>query len=1356
MDSKNRNLFVIILLLKSCTYCSCQQSQSQCEKGWFGERCQFMCHCLDHSKCDRRDGACSKGCDPQWFGPGCQYDKSEFSITGGSGSGLNWLTDNNDRTCNDGKVESIIVTLETPQPLSWVRIISDTGKEHHDQFQLSYQITTPCNSPRIRKSGEKILDILCSSRGLVNHVTLTGKVVKGLCSINISGERKSWTIDSESGSDVSWITDDDDKTCNNGNMQSITVNLHKPLRISWVSVTVRNAEHMNQFQLSYTASFQRFTPCNNHRSARVDDKTVDISCPTSDVVSHVRLSGIIVRGLCSFYVSGGRNVALKQSASQSTTFDDNKYRVTWSADKAVDGNPGIPDDIDSLRSTCSHTNPGSRDAFWRLAFSDPVEINKLMIYNRREPSRGDCCEHRLVNFTIQAFSNSGSSQAVYSYTDPGGPAQQVYTVVLSPHIDVPVGRIRFDVLGNKDKQGILALCEVYVFGEVVCPSGKFGRECKRDCNCANQTEACFVSTGGCPSGCAAGYTGEGCYTRCTKGKYGFRCAETCSAFCTHVNSCDSVSGSCHGGCQPGYQAPLCKDKCPIGRYGSGCLQSCSENCAGQDNPCHYVDGTCTQGCDPGYQGSRCQKNCTKGTYGFGCAETCSAFCAHTNSCDSVDGECMGGCQTGYQAPLCKDTLKTSADISQDRKAGLVVLGVAAPVLAIIVIVAIIRFYRRRNRPEAEAAVSKNIVGSVSGAGAMTFSRVVDSTSEPQNTLERAAVLNVDVAGAKEDNEDELYEDDDNEEQERLYANLPAEDSAVAVEKLKAYLHQHSTDSYLNDQFKSIPMNFERDRTQGCLAHNIKKNRYKNIIPYDATRVLLHSKDPKIFSDYINASYIRSFTERETIIASQGPSDDIVDDFLRMLWEQRVDRVVMLTNLVEENKKKCSMYWPNGKEQIFGMITVQLLTTRVYAEYIIRDLRLCLGKETREVTHFHFIAWPDKSVPENPWSLVDFYHRVMAKPGAGPVLVHCSAGVGRTGTFIALCNVLKEAEATGKMDFRSTLYKLRQDRMHMIQSIAQYIFLHKAALIGQLTSGTTTNVQDIPAKFRSLEGRENSGKSYQKEYDDLVMVCEEDTIMLKDGRDKPDKAMSDKTKNRLKNILPNTVFRPELRAESASEDTYINAVFVPSLKQNSQDILTQLPLPTTVTDFWRLVTQFNVGLVVAFDVDCGKTDETIGHFLPDNDAYSLMSGRFEIRSKTLSESCAVKQLSLIVQEKGMQGPSTSSEQHNLTCLLCKTITLDPESVLELVQKIQACRPRESYKTVYMCRNGADHCGLVCIQSILLDRLKVDQCLAVPLVVGAVKAIRPQVIPTLDQYICLYRVLKLQHEMSNVYGNVQDVR
>ncbi|GFO17522.1 fucolectin-related protein [Plakobranchus ocellatus] len=309
--------------------------------------------------------------------------------------------------------------------------------------------------------------------------------------------------------DLSRLNDNNDKTCNDENVQSITVALDTPHALSWVRVIVRNSANLDQFELIYrTNDSHAFTPCDNLRSARVDDRTLDISCPTSNVVSRVTLSGNVVKGLCSLYISGGRNVALQQSTQQSTVLDN------WRASHAVDGHIDIPDDVQSQMSTCSHTKPGL-DGWWRVTFSNKVEINRLIIHNRRDPGRSDCCESRLKNFTVDISSNSGAS--VFKYTDPGQQVKDVYTVTPSKKIIVSSGTVRIEVLKNT-KNKLVTLCEVYVYGDVICESGefkpkKFGRQCERDCNCADQTEACFVSTGGCPSGCAAGYIGEDCHTR---------------------------------------------------------------------------------------------------------------------------------------------------------------------------------------------------------------------------------------------------------------------------------------------------------------------------------------------------------------------------------------------------------------------------------------------------------------------------------------------------------------------------------------------------------------------------------------------------------------------------------------------------------------------------------------------------------------------------------------------------------------------------------------------------------------------------------------------------------------------------
>ncbi|KAK3793806.1 hypothetical protein RRG08_062527 [Elysia crispata] len=191
---------------------------------------------------------------------------------------------------------------------------------------------------------------------------------------------------------------------------------------------------------------------------------------------------------------------------------------------------------------------------------------------------------------------------LYSYTDSGGAGQDSYTVVPSSRISFPVSLVRFVTAHNTN---ILALCEVFVFGETNCPAGQFGLRCERQCNCANNGN-CFVHSGGCPSGCAIGYTGEDC-SECEAGRYGADCSLSCSSTCGGDNSCDRADGACSQGCDPGYTGTICATQCVAGKYGAGCSETCSVHCAGPGDPCNHVNGHCDNGCEAGYRRNKCDR-----------------------------------------------------------------------------------------------------------------------------------------------------------------------------------------------------------------------------------------------------------------------------------------------------------------------------------------------------------------------------------------------------------------------------------------------------------------------------------------------------------------------------------------------------------------------------------------------------------------------------------------------------------------------------------------------------------------------------------------------------------------------------
>uniref|UniRef100_A0A2C9LLG6 protein-tyrosine-phosphatase n=1 Tax=Biomphalaria glabrata TaxID=6526 RepID=A0A2C9LLG6_BIOGL len=256
-------------------------------------------------------------------------------------------------------------------------------------------------------------------------------------------------------------------------------------------------------------------------------------------------------------------------------------------------------------------------------------------------------------------------------------------------------------------------------------------------------------------------------------------------------------------------------------------------------------------------------------------------------------------------------------------------------------------------------------------------------------------------------------------------------TSISVKDLGLYIYTHNS-KFFQDEFKRIPEPANVTYKVGLSKQNNRKNRYKDIIPYDHSRVHLQAlNEPE--DDYINASYVRDHQNRHKYIATQGPNFVSLNDFIRMLWEQKVEQVVMLTHLDEYSKEKCEQYWPTSGTKEYGTIEVRLTHTKNFTNYIVRYLELVKDQEAHKVTQYHYISWPDHGVPSSPWALVEFEQRVSALKTSTPLVVHCSAGVGRTGTFIALLNIMQQAEQTGQVDIFSTVVKLRQDRLLMVQT-----------------------------------------------------------------------------------------------------------------------------------------------------------------------------------------------------------------------------------------------------------------------------------------------------------------------------------
>ncbi|XP_019489479.1 PREDICTED: phosphatidylinositol phosphatase PTPRQ, partial [Hipposideros armiger] len=253
-----------------------------------------------------------------------------------------------------------------------------------------------------------------------------------------------------------------------------------------------------------------------------------------------------------------------------------------------------------------------------------------------------------------------------------------------------------------------------------------------------------------------------------------------------------------------------------------------------------------------------------------------------------------------------------------------------------------------------------------------------------------------------------------------------------------------------EEFSELPK-FLQDlsSTDADLPWNRAKNRFPNIKPYNNNRVKLIADASIPGSDYINASYVSGYLCPNEFIATQGPLPGTVGDFWRMVWETRTKTLVMLTQCFEKGRIRCHQYWPedNKPVTVFGDIVITKLMEDVQIDWTIRDLKIERHGDCMTVRQCNFTAWPEHGVPENSTPLVHFVKLVRASRAhdTTPMIVHCSAGVGRTGVFIALDHLTQHINDHDFVDIYGLVAELRSERMCMVQNLAQYIFLHQCIL-----------------------------------------------------------------------------------------------------------------------------------------------------------------------------------------------------------------------------------------------------------------------------------------------------------------------
>uniref|UniRef100_A0A4W4GX10 protein-tyrosine-phosphatase n=1 Tax=Electrophorus electricus TaxID=8005 RepID=A0A4W4GX10_ELEEL len=522
--------------------------------------------------------------------------------------------------------------------------------------------------------------------------------------------------------------------------------------------------------------------------------------------------------------------------------------------------------------------------------------------------------------------------------------------------------------------------------------------------------------------------------------------------------------------------------------------------------------------------------------------------------------------------------------------------------------------------------------------------------------------------------------------------------------------------------------------------NRMKNRYGNIIAYDHSRVRLQSLEGEQSSDYINANYVDGYHRPNHYIATQGPMQETVVDFWRMVWQENTATIVMVTNLVEVGRVKCCKYWPDDTE-IYRDVKVTLIETQLLSEYVIRTFAVEKrgAHEIREIQQFHFTGWPDHGVPYHATGLLGFIRRVKAKSptSAGPIVVHCSAGAGRTGCFIVIDIMLDMAEREGVVDIYNCVRELRSRRVNMVQTEEQYVFIHDAILEACLCGDTTipdNQLRSVYYDMNRLDPQTNSSP-IKEEFRTLNMVTptlrvEDCSIAL---------LPRNHEKNRCMDVLPPDRCLPFLITIDGESSNYINAALMDSYKQPSAFIVTQHPLPNTVKDFWRLVLDYHcTSIVMLNDVDPAQL---CPQYWPENGVHRHGPLQVEFVSADLEEDIISRIFRIYNAARPQDGYRMVQQFQFLGWPMYRDTPMSKRSFLKLIHQVD--KWQEEYdggegRTVVHCLNGGGRSGAFCAISIVSEMLRHQRSVDVFHAVKTLRNNKPNMVDLLEQYKFCYEV------------------
>uniref|UniRef100_A0A672Q377 protein-tyrosine-phosphatase n=1 Tax=Sinocyclocheilus grahami TaxID=75366 RepID=A0A672Q377_SINGR len=508
---------------------------------------------------------------------------------------------------------------------------------------------------------------------------------------------------------------------------------------------------------------------------------------------------------------------------------------------------------------------------------------------------------------------------------------------------------------------------------------------------------------------------------------------------------------------------------------------------------------------------------------------------------------------------------------------------------------------------------------------------------------------------------------------------------------------------------------------------------------DHTRVRLQLLEGDPHSDYINANYIDVSMTRYMFIFMSCPMQETVRDFWRMIWQENSASIVMVTNLVEVGRVKCVRYWPDETE-VYGDIKVTLIETEPLAEYVIRTFTVQKKghHEIREIRQFHFTSWPDHGVPCYATGLLGFIRQVkfLNPPDAGPIVVHCSAGAGRTGCFIAVDIMLDMAESEGVVDIFNCIRELRSQRVNMVQTEEQYVFVHDAILEACLCGNTAIPVCEFRAIYYNISRLDPQTNSSQ-------IKDEFQTLNIVTPRVRPEDCSvgllpRNHDKNRSMDVLAVDRCLPFLISVDGESSNYINAALMDSHKQPAAFIVTQHPLPNTVADFWRLVFDYNCSTIVMLnEMDAAQVCE----YWPEKGSCCYGPIQVEFISADIDEDIINRIFRICNMARLQDGYRLVQHFQYIGWPAYRDTPLSKRSILQLVRRL--AKWQEQYdggdgRTVVHCLTGGGRSGTFCAICSICEMIQQQNIVDVFHTVKTLRNNKANMVETMEQYKFCYEV------------------